>query len=134
MDVKVQVVMGDKINLHQQIEKAMHGQKKRRKRSLEGLLTIDGFDFAWQLISEPQWTTSGLKGLCISLQLQDGHHRELILEYPFPKKTNGIGLPQIPQRPKFSLKTIEANVRQAIAAGWKPQSRGKTFVFLVPQT
>jgi hypothetical protein len=64
--------------------------------------------------------------------MEDGHHRELILEYPFPKKVVSIGIPQLPQRPKFSVKTIEADVRQAMAAGWEPASRGKTFVFKVP--
>jgi hypothetical protein len=56
-------------------------------------------------------------------------HRELILEYPFPNKRAGNGSPQIPQRPKFSVKTIEADVRRAVAFGWDPLSRGKPFVF-----
>ena len=107
----------------------MHGQKKRRKRSLDGLISIDGVRLSWQLLSEPQWTTEhGLKGLCISVRTEDGRHRELILEYPFPKKPMG-GVPQIPQRPKFSVKTIEADIRQAIVAGWEPESRGKAFIF-----
>jgi hypothetical protein len=108
----------------------MHGQKKRRKRSLEGLIAVNGVNFTWSLLSEPQWTTEdGYKGLCISVRSEDDHHRELILEYPFPKKFTGNGLPQIPQRPKVSFKTIEADVRKAMAAGWNPESRGKSFVF-----
>jgi hypothetical protein len=61
--------------------------------------------------------------------MEDGHHRELILEYPFPKKAGSKGAPKLPQRPKLSEKTIEADVRHAIAAGWDPASRGKTIVF-----
>jgi hypothetical protein len=107
----------------------MHGQKKRRKRFREGLITVEGVSLFWRLISEPQWTTEdGYRGLRISVRAADGHHRELILEYPFPKKFNSIGIPKLPQRPKFSEKTVEADVRQAIAAGWDPVSRGRTLV------
>jgi hypothetical protein len=102
----------------------MHGQKKRRKRTMEGLLAVDGNKLMWSLVSEPQWTREdGYIGLRISVQTEDAHHRELILEYPFPKKVTGVGIPQLPQRPKFSAKTIEVTVRQAIAAGWDPTSR-----------
>ena len=110
----------------------MHGQKKRRKRTMGGLLAVDGNNLMWSLMSEPQWTTEdGYIGLRISVQREDARHRELILEYPFPKKVTGVGLPQLPQRPKFSVKTIEGTVRQAIAAGWDPTSRGKPIVFHV---
>jgi hypothetical protein len=113
-------------------QSAMHGQKKRRKRTMEGLIAVDGNSLKWRLVSEPQWTSEdGYIGLRISVQTEDAHHRELILEYPFPKKVTGVGLPQLPQRPKFSVKTIEASVRRAIAAGWDPISRGKRFVFNV---
>jgi hypothetical protein len=110
----------------------MHGQKKRRKRTLGGLLAVDGNKLMWSLMSEPQWTTEdGYIGLRISVQKEDARHRELILEYPFPNKVTGVGLPQLPQRPKFSVKTIEVTVRKAIAAGWDPASRGKPIVFHV---
>jgi len=112
----------------------MHGQKKWRKRFREGLIAIDGINLFWRLLSEPQWTTEdGYRGLRITVRTEDAHHRELILEYLFPKKFNSIGIPQIPQRPKFSVKTIEADVCQAMKAGWDPASRGKTFVFRVPR-
>jgi hypothetical protein len=107
----------------------MHGQKKRRKRFRGGLVSVDGVSLSWRLLSEPQWTTEdGYRGLRISIRAEDGHHRELVLEYPFPKKSNSLGIPQLPQRPKFSVKTIEVDVRRAMAAGWEPTSRGKTFV------
>jgi hypothetical protein len=110
----------------------MHGQKKRRKRSLSGSMGINGIRLSWQLLSEPQWTTEdGYKGLRISVHTEDAGHRELVLEYPMPNKSTGNGLPQLPQRPKFSEKTIEAGVRQAMAAGWEPESRGKAIHFKI---
>ena len=111
----------------------MHGQKKWGKRSIEGSLTLDGVNLIWQLISEPQWIAEGLIGMRISVQVAGSHNRELILEYPFPKKRNSVGLPQVPQRPKFSPKTVEADIRKALAAGWEPASRGKVLVFKVPE-
>ena len=108
----------------------MHGQKKRRKRSLEGPIAVDGVSFHWRLLSEPQWTTEhGYKGLCVSVQMEDGQHRELVLEYPFPKKCRPNGMRRLPQRPKLSEKAVEAGVRQAMASGWDPDSRGKAFIF-----
>ncbi len=108
----------------------MYGQKKRRKRTRGGLISAGKSKLRWDLLSEPQWTSEdGYRGLHISVRTEDGHHRELILEYPVPKKTTGVGLPQLPQRPQFSVKQIEAAVQRAIAEGWDPESRGKTFVF-----
>ena len=110
----------------------MHGQKKRRKRSREGLLVLDGVSLSWRLISEPQWTTEdGLRGLRISVRTEDGCHRELVLEYPFPNKRCGFNdmIPQLPQRPQISEESIEVNVQRAMKKGWDPSSRGKPFVF-----
>jgi hypothetical protein len=113
-------------------EAGMHGQKKRRKRSLEGLIEVDGIRLSWQLLSEPQRTSvHGYKGLRISVRTEDGAHRELILEYPMPDKRTGNGALQLPQRPNVSERTIDGGVRQAILAGWEPESRGKAFVHKV---
>jgi hypothetical protein len=112
----------------------MHGQKKRRKRTISGSFSVEEVRLHWELISEPQWTSEhGYKGMCFSVRTEDGKHRELILQYPMPQKLTGIGLPQLPQRPRFSARTIVADTLRAIAAGWEPMSRGKTFVFKLPK-
>jgi hypothetical protein len=112
----------------------MGGQKRFGKRSIEGSVTINGINLIWQLVSEPQVIAGeGLRGLRISVQAEGGHNRELILEYPFPDKRNSVGLAQVPQRPKFSPKIVEADIRQALAAGWDPASRGKTLISQVPE-
>jgi hypothetical protein len=70
----------------------MHGQKKRRKRSLDGVVVIEGASLLWELLSEPQWTTEdGYKGMRVSVQAEDRRHRELLLEYPMPQKTTSNG-------------------------------------------
>src|ERR1700730_6010437 len=106
----------------------MHGQKKRRKRTLEGLITLEGTNLCWQLVSEPQSSTEhGYQGLCISVRTEDKRHRELVLAFPFPRTKFGSPLPH-PQRPRFSEKTIIAGTQKAMKAGWNPMSRGKTVV------
>jgi hypothetical protein len=70
----------------------------------------------------------------ISVQVAGGHNRELILEYPFPEKLSAMELPHVPQRPKFSPRTVEADIRKAQAAGWDPASRGKVLIFLLPES
>lgn len=110
----------------------MHGQKKRRKRTMAGFIAVDSHKLKWTLLSEPQKTTEhGYVGLRISVRSEDEQHRELILEYPFPRKRTGNGSPQIPQRPQFSVKTVESDVRRAVANGWDPLSRGKAVIFPV---
>ncbi len=105
---------------------------KRRKRSIDAAITVDGFDLHWRLRSETQYTTdSGYKGMTLSVEMVDGPHRELILEYPLPKK-KPTGFTDLAERPKISQQVVEAAIRQAMAAGWNPVSRGKPFVFLVP--
>jgi hypothetical protein len=110
----------------------MHGQKKRRKRTLGGEIVVEAHKLKWSLLSEPQKTTEhGYVGLRISVRSEDEEHRELIMEYQFPAKRTGNGRPQIPQRPKFSVKTVESDVRRAIASGWDPLSRGKAIIYQV---
>lgn len=112
----------------------MGGQKRYGKRSIEGSLALDGFNLSWKLISEPQavWGR-GLVGMRISVRVESGRDRELILEFPFLRKAvDSIGLPHFPQRPKLFAKAIEGGIRQALAAGYDPTSRGKAMVFQVP--
>ena len=106
---------------------------KRRKRSIEGNASLAGLAVHWVLISEPQWSNSGsgYKGLCISVKVLAEARRELVIEFPYPKGRNGRPLP-VPQRPQISAKLVEAKIQDAMANGWDPTSRGRTFVYYVP--
>ncbi|MES2391568.1 MAG: hypothetical protein V4555_08000 [Acidobacteriota bacterium] len=95
---------------------------------MDGLIEMNGMKLVWRLISEPQFTSEdGYRGICISVVAKDGRHRELELQFPMPDKTTGNTMPQLPQRPKFSEKDVEAGVIDAIASGWDPESRGKVY-------
>jgi hypothetical protein len=106
---------------------------KRKKRTIEGMVTVDGVALQWMLTSEPQWSNSGdgYKGLCISVTVVGEARRELIIEYPYPKGRDGRPLP-VPQRPPVSPKLVEVAIRQALEDGWDPASRGKALVYYVP--
>jgi hypothetical protein len=111
----------------------MHGQKKRRKRLLKGMIETCDPKLCWELLSEPQCSTEhGYQGLWISVKAEDEAHRELILAYPYPKTKTGGPRP-LPQRPRFSVTTIESDIQNARKAGWNPLSRGRTFVHFIPE-
>ncbi len=101
----------------------MHGQKKRRKRAISGTAEVSGFKLQWELISEPQWTTDGAKGLCVLVRQVQGAYREMVMEYPYEKSF-------FPQRPKLTATIVESDIREAIDGGWNPESRGRTFIFM----
>jgi len=112
------------------------GQKRWGKRSVEAEAEIDGFKLRWRLRSEPQRSTEhGPEGLSIAVERIDGSFRELILQYPIAMGERfGLSMPKFyPQRPKISAKGVEADIRKAIAGGWDPASRGKAFVFQIPE-
>lgn len=110
----------------------MHGQKKRRKRTIEGATTLDGHKLEWQLLSEPQYSNNGEGqriGMRIGVRLAEASARELIIEYPYPLDKKGLPKP-VPQRPQVSGPMVEKSIREALDSGWDPQSRGKAFVLL----
>ena len=112
----------------------MHGQKKRRKRSITADVEIDGFKFYWELRSEPQASSAhGYEGLSIAVERTDGAFRTLILQYPIAtQKRWGTLIPKFfPQRPRVSAKLVQVDIRRAMADGWDPQSRGRPYVYKI---
>ena len=95
-------------------------------------MTVDEFDLHWTLRSEPRWTVeSGYQGMTFSVQMADSALRELVLELPFPGETP-TGYVKNFERPDILPAALEAAIRQALEAGWKPRSRGRSFFFKVP--
>jgi hypothetical protein len=102
----------------------------RAKRSIQFATKIDGVPLIWRLHREQQWCTAeGWKGVAIHVMVAEGAHRELYLEYP-AVKTQKVSF----TRTDFVLQNIapakvEAHIRQAMNAGWDPESRGKPYVY-----
>jgi hypothetical protein len=109
-----------------------------QKRAIEDSVRIDGIELRYSLLREQQWCTAdGWQGPAVLVEAIDGKHRELLLQYPWKKKRTGFNNPTFPgwtrpdyqYRPNLRSAKIEHHIRQAIAAGWDPLSRGKRFVF-----
>ena len=106
----------------------------RAKRSIEGAVTIDGFSLIWNLHREQQWfTDDGWKGIAIHVRNAVGVRRELYLEFP-PIGTERPGNTQeAPARHPITAAQVEAGIREAMAAGWDPESRGKPHFYQVDE-
>jgi hypothetical protein len=99
------------------------------KRTLSGEIAVDGADFEWRLHREPRWSSGeGLKGLAVAVCLLGGQ-REAVLEFPF-KWGKHKSAPHL-QRPPITAAMLEHGIRVALAAGWSPETKGKTQIFSV---
>ena len=93
-----------------------------------GTVQIDGVKYEWELLSEPQLSSSdGWRGMTVSLRQRD-MPREAVLEFPTPKRLLK-GLPK--GRSHINDAIAARGVRAALSAGWDPGSRGKPTVFVV---
>ncbi len=104
------------------------------KRSVQAAITIDGFLLIWRLRREQQLcTTDGWKGVAIHVSVAEGVRRELHLEYP-AVKTQKVGYTRTDfVRQNISPAKVQAHIRQAMEAGWDPESRGTPFVYEVAE-
>jgi hypothetical protein len=103
----------------------------RAKRSIQGTTNIDGFKMVWTLHREQQWfTADGWKGVSIHVKLAEGRaRRELFLEFP-PVGTERPGnTKDAPAQVLVSAAKVEAGIRDAMAGGWDPESRGQPHFF-----
>lgn len=93
-----------------------------------GTVDIDGLKYDWELLSEPQLSSSdGWKGMTVSLRRRD-MPRAAVLEFPPPKRLMR-GLPK--GRLHINDAIASRGVGAALSAGWDPSSRGKPTVFMV---
>jgi hypothetical protein len=93
-----------------------------------GTVEIDGFKYDWELLTDPQLSSSdGWKGMTVSLRQHD-MPRGAVLEFPAPKRLLK-GLPK--GRLHINDTIASRGVRAALSAGWDPTSRGKPIVFMV---
>ncbi len=98
------------------------------KNGRDGTVQIDGVKYDWELLTEPQLSSSeGWKGMTVSLRQRD-MPREAVLEFPTPKRLLK-GLPK--GRLQINDAIVSRGVRAALSAGWDPASRGKPTVFMV---
>ncbi len=100
------------------------------RRTGDSVVEVDGVPYRWAVHREPQWSSMhGWKGLSVEVTLAEGAGRHLLLELPFSRSARR-STPQR-QRPKVVVAELQGYIREALAAGWAPGSRGKPFVFEV---
>jgi hypothetical protein len=101
----------------------------RAKRSIESTVTIDGISLVWYLHREQQLCTDdGWKGMSIHVRNVEGARRELHMEYPLLQTQKSAYARIVPVRPGIVAAKVEAHIREAMADGWDPESRGKPYV------
>jgi hypothetical protein len=95
---------------------------------LSGIVGVGGFEYEWELRSEPQWSESeGWKGMTVAL-LRKHTQRGALLEFPPPKRLlKGLQRGRLQVSDAVVIRGIQA----ALDAGWEPASRGKPMVFMV---
>ena len=108
---------------------------RNTKRSIQSSVTIDGVPLVWRLHREQNWTDDWKAvGLAVHVQVVGLARRELYLEYPAVRKQqNGYATPALTIRPPIAAAKVADHIREAIAAGWDPESRGKPFVYDVAE-
>jgi hypothetical protein len=104
---------------------------RNTKRSIQSAVTIDGFPMMWELHREQNWSDDqNPTGMAIHVWVVGPVRRELYLEYPAVRKTqSGFAAPVLTIRPPIVASKVAGHIREAMAAGWDPESRGKPFVY-----
>ena len=92
-----------------------------------GVIQVDGVEFRWSVLREQTWVTKvGSLGLAILIESEQEGRRNLVLQFD-----GEVGHRLTPKHQRFKIpdrRLIEC-VRNAIGAGWDPDSRGKKFTF-----
>ena len=106
----------------------------RAKRSIETAVTIDGFPLVWHIHREElRLPDQDWRGISIHVKVVDIARRELYLEYPTTMTQQEGWLRTVPPRPAVTAAKVEQHIREAMTAGWDPESRGKPFVYHVAE-
>jgi hypothetical protein len=108
---------------------------RNTKRSIQSAVTIDGFPMMWELHREQNWSADqNPTGMAIHVWMVGPVRRELYLEYPAVRKqSDWEGAPVQTLRLPISAAKVVSHIREAMEAGWDPESRGKPFVYEVEE-
>jgi hypothetical protein len=107
--------------------------KLRNKRSRDAAagdhVTVDGTSYAWS--RRHGWLVhgKGLKAISLSVALDPGRTRELILDLALR-----VGVEEGPPSEERVLRVLEEGIRAALEAGWNPDSRGRAFRYDMGET
>jgi hypothetical protein len=110
---------------------------RNTKRSIQSAVTIDGVALIWELHREQNWSADkNPTGMAIHVRVAGPGpaRRELYLEYPAVLgKASDLAAPVPTVRVPISAAKVADHIREAMAEGWDPESRGKPFVYEVAE-
>jgi hypothetical protein len=107
-------------------EDRMISGKLRNKASRKGAehprVTVDGVEYAWSY--RHGWVVwgKGLKAISLSVALNPGRNRELILDCALRMDDDAE-----PPSEERVMRALVEGIRAARDAGWDPESRGRAF-------
>lgn len=101
--------------------------KTARRGATHATVTVDGTGYAWE--ERHSWVVwgRGLRVLSVSVWLDPGRTRELVLDLTLKADTVGDEPPE-----RLVRQAVEEGVRAALAEGWVPGSRGRAFRLELP--
>jgi len=96
--------------------------KAARGGAANAVIDVDGTEYAWA--PRHAWTVAakGLKVLSLSVSLRPARTRELILDLRLR-----IGPEEGRPSEERVRRALEEGIREALEAGWDPESRGRAF-------
>ena len=102
-------------------------------RPKDSFINIDDVSYRWHVHHEPYFSTDfGWRGLIIYVELNvEKVHRPLLLEYPAEERKK-VTYEANRQKTPVVESQLREYIREAMAAGWRPDSRGKAFDYVVP--
>jgi hypothetical protein len=83
---------------------------------------VDGTRYAWSHRHDWQVWGKGIQAISLSVSLEPGRTRELILDLTMTLSPEAGASPQA-----RILRALEDGIRSAREAGWDPESRGRAF-------
>jgi hypothetical protein len=103
--------------------------KAGRRDARNTTVAVDGTDYVWA--HRHGWLVwgKGIKALSISVSLQPGRTRELILDF-----TMKVGPEDGPPSETRVIQALEPAIRAARRAGWDPESRGRAFRYEIAES
>ncbi|HEX2590171.1 MAG TPA: hypothetical protein VHL34_01675 [Rhizomicrobium sp.] len=98
---------------------------KPRKRQASGKVMLGEQEVVWELLREAHYSSDGYKGMVFTVRAQgERTYRELLLQFPYPERKPGFHQ----DKERIVPQTIEAAINLAVEMGWRPKSRGRSFI------
>ena len=96
--------------------------KEARRGAPATLVSVDETSYAWQYRHSWLVWGKGIKAISISVSLEPGRTRELILDLALRVSPEDGAPPET-----RVIRALEDGIRSAREAGWDPESRGRAF-------